>query len=131
MMSVGRCTFSTRLAMVKVLPLPVMPSRTWWRACAAAASESSSMALGWSPQGRKSETILKLRDIGSTENVYRSRAHGANRRHPPRARDQPDPRALEMGALQDPAGGATQPGRESRARRDLCAQGLPQVRAPG
>src|SRR6185436_8991344 len=51
MTSVGRFSFSTTCATVKVLPLPVTPSRTWCFAPATAPSASASIACGWSPCG--------------------------------------------------------------------------------
>jgi hypothetical protein len=47
------------LAMVKVLPEPVTPSRTWSLSPAARPSVSSRMARGWSPAGVYSETSWK------------------------------------------------------------------------
>ena len=46
-------------AMVKVLPEPVTPSRTWSRSFSLMPSTSSLIAVGWSPFGVMSETILK------------------------------------------------------------------------
>jgi hypothetical protein len=51
----GRLTLAMRLAMVKVLPEPVTPLRTWWRAPDWSPSVSRSMAWIWSPLGTKSE----------------------------------------------------------------------------
>ena len=48
---VGRFTVEMTLAMVKVLPLPVMPRRTWWSSPRSSPSASSVIALGWSPFG--------------------------------------------------------------------------------
>ena len=59
MTRVGRCTRSMTLAMVKVLPLPVTPSRVWCLKPLFKPSTSLSTAWGWSPVILKSETILK------------------------------------------------------------------------
>src|SRR5712692_3020676 len=58
MTSVGRCTCCTRLATVKVLPLPVTPSSVWCRSPRRSPATSSSTARGWSPWGLKSLTSL-------------------------------------------------------------------------
>ena len=58
--SVGRWTRSTMLAMVKVLPLPVTPSKVCVFIPDSSPATSWSTALGWSPIMRKSEVILNL-----------------------------------------------------------------------
>ena len=55
----GRWVCSMTLAMVKVLPEPVTPSRTWSRSPVAAVATSSAMAEGWSPAGLYSECSRK------------------------------------------------------------------------
>ncbi len=57
-MSAGRWVSSITLAMVKVLPEPVTPSRTWLRSLALAPSTRSAIACGWSPAGVRSVAIL-------------------------------------------------------------------------
>ena len=59
MTRVGRCTRWMTLAMVKVLPLPVTPSRVCFLWLCLSPSTSFSTAWGWSPVSPKSETILK------------------------------------------------------------------------
>ena len=49
--SVGRLHFAITFAMVKVLPLPVTPSRVWQRSPRSTPFTSVSMACGWSPVG--------------------------------------------------------------------------------
>ena len=49
--SVGRCTCSMTLAMVKVLPDPVTPSSTCSFSPFSMPSASAAMACGWSPEG--------------------------------------------------------------------------------
>ena len=44
--------------MVKVLPEPVTPSSTWVRSLSLTPSTRSLIAVGWSPAGSKSDTIL-------------------------------------------------------------------------
>src|SRR5437867_9735429 len=46
------------LAIVNVLPEPVTPSSVWCASPRCRPSVRPSMAWGWSPVGRKSETIL-------------------------------------------------------------------------
>ena len=55
---VGRWTRSTTLAIVKVLPVPVAPSRVMWGSPARMPSTRWSMAVGWSPVGTWSAWIL-------------------------------------------------------------------------
>ena len=49
--SVGRLHFAITFAMVKVLPLPVTPSRVWQRSPRSTPSTSVLIACGWSPVG--------------------------------------------------------------------------------
>ena len=59
MISAGRCKVSITLAMVNVLPEPVTPRSTWLTSpFSPMPSTSSRMAVGWSPEGSKSETTL-------------------------------------------------------------------------
>src|SRR3990172_11800124 len=60
MTSVGFWILSTTFAMVKVLPEPVTPRRTWCLLPFRRPSHSFSMACGWSPVGLKSDTILNF-----------------------------------------------------------------------
>ena len=53
--------------MVKVLPDPVTPSRTWWRSPRRRPSLSWAMARGWSPRGWYSQTSLNRNGPGSGE----------------------------------------------------------------
>lgn len=46
------------LAMVKVLPLPVTPSKTWSRAPFLIPDPKDLIASGWSPEGRKFDLIV-------------------------------------------------------------------------
>ena len=57
-MRAGRCVSSITLAMVKVLPEPVTPSSTWVRSAELTPSTRSRIAVGWSPAGSKSDSIL-------------------------------------------------------------------------
>ena len=57
--SVGRCTCSIVQPMVALLPEPVMPSSVWKRSPRWMLSVSVAMAVGWSPAGSKSDTIVK------------------------------------------------------------------------
>src|SRR3989344_2477883 len=54
--SVGRLSSATILAMVKVLPVPVAPSRTWCFSFSPIPLRSFSIAFGWSPVGEKGAT---------------------------------------------------------------------------
>ena len=58
-MSAGRCVASIILAIVKVFPVPVAPSKTWFFSPLFKPSTNSTIALGWSPAGLKSDTTLK------------------------------------------------------------------------
>ena len=57
--SAGRFTRAMAEAMLKVLPLPVTPRRTWCLSPRARPAVSSSMAAGWSPLGSNSLTSSK------------------------------------------------------------------------
>src|SRR5262245_57149557 len=57
-MRVGRSTASITLAIVKVLPLPVTPSRTWCFLPERNPSTSLRIASGWSPFGSNSVVSL-------------------------------------------------------------------------
>src|SRR5690349_9633448 len=59
MIRVGRSTSAITLAIVNVLPEPVMPSRTWASLLRRRPSTSSSIARGWSPPGWYGATSLK------------------------------------------------------------------------
>ncbi|MNH43250.1 hypothetical protein D3C79_1051040 [compost metagenome] len=48
---VGRCTCAMTLAMLKVLPEPVTPSRVWCDRPASMPSTIWRIASGWSPAG--------------------------------------------------------------------------------
>ena len=52
MTNAGRPSSAMRLAMVKVLPDPVTPSRVWKRSPRRTPSTSLAIASGWSPCGR-------------------------------------------------------------------------------
>ena len=47
----GAIDCSMTFAIVKVLPEPVTPRRTWWRSPSLTARTSCAMASGWSPRG--------------------------------------------------------------------------------
>jgi hypothetical protein len=49
--SVGRLHWAMTFAIVKVLPLPVTPSKVWQRSPRSTPSTSWAMACGWSPVG--------------------------------------------------------------------------------
>ncbi len=57
MTNVGRWTCSIVQAMVALLPLPVMPSSVWNRSPRSRPLVNSAMAVGWSPEGSKSDTM--------------------------------------------------------------------------
>src|SRR5690348_13965599 len=77
-MSDGRCTFWITCAMVKVLPEPVTPSSTWSRSRRTSPSVRSRIACGWSPAGRKSETIWNgLPGSGADNWIARSSTTGS------------------------------------------------------
>jgi uncharacterized protein (TIGR02996 family) len=59
MTSDGRFTFAITFAIVKVLPLPVTPSRVWCASPRRSPSVNSPIARGWSPCGSYSLMILK------------------------------------------------------------------------
>src|SRR5256885_5601913 len=59
MIRVGRSPSAIALAIVNVLPEPVMPSRTWASSPRRRPSTSSWIALGWSPPGWYGDTSLK------------------------------------------------------------------------
>jgi hypothetical protein len=63
MISVGRFTVAITLAMVKVLPLPVMPSRVWCFSPPCRPATSWAMASGWSPRGSKGLFSWKRGDM--------------------------------------------------------------------
>src|SRR5699024_6307942 len=56
---VGRLHWAMTLAMVKVLPLPVTPSKVWHRSPRRTPCTSFSMASGWSPVGWYGDASLK------------------------------------------------------------------------
>ncbi len=45
--------------MVKVLPVPVAPSNTWFCSPEPIPSASSAIAFGWSPEGRNSVCMIR------------------------------------------------------------------------
>jgi hypothetical protein len=56
---VGRCTFSTSHAVVADLPVPVAPSSTTFCSPDSMRRVRSAIAVGWSPDGVKSEITSK------------------------------------------------------------------------
>ncbi|RMG99822.1 MAG: hypothetical protein D6705_02075 [Deltaproteobacteria bacterium] len=62
--SVGRCTRAMTLARVNVLPLPVIPSRVWYRSPRVRPSTRASMAAGCPPRGTMSVTSSNGRTSG-------------------------------------------------------------------
>jgi hypothetical protein len=61
MTRVGLPIFSITLAMVKVFPLPVTPSKVWYLLLFFKPSTSVEMAFGWSPAGKY--LLFKLKPI--------------------------------------------------------------------
>src|SRR6185437_7528721 len=59
MIRAGRWTCSMIQAIVAVLPVPVAPSMVWKRSPATMPSESSAIAVGWSPVGWYASDVLR------------------------------------------------------------------------
>src|SRR4051812_40999499 len=77
-MSAGRCTCWIACAMVKVLPEPVTPSRTWSRSPARIPATMSAMACGWSPAGWKSDMSWNGRPVSGATGTARSTTMGSD-----------------------------------------------------
>src|SRR5258708_1343205 len=86
-MSAGRPDCWITFATVKVLPDPVMPSRTWCLSPRARPSISSPMALGWSPLGSKCVLRRNSAGIGGSGNYPTGPGARARRGYSPAYRD--------------------------------------------